>query len=73
MSQSVSPAVNSLSRAERVQPTAHVRHFDQLSETAQEYVAAWVRDGTAPGVVPTDLEPGEVIVFTEYVQVNETA
>lgn len=69
MSQSVSPAERTLSRAERVHPSARVRHFDQLSESAQDYVVAWASDGAVPNVLPEDLRADDVVVFTDYLRV----
>lgn len=70
MSQSVSPAELTLSQTDDVHPGATVRHFDQLSEEAQDYVATWVRDRTTPGVAPEDLRTCDVVVFTEYLRVS---
>lgn len=70
MSQSVSPAELTLAQTDVVQPGATVRHFDQLSEDAQDYVATWVRDRTVPGVAPEDLHSCDVVVFTEYLRVS---
>lgn len=47
---------------------ARVRHFDQLSEPAKEYVI--VRRNGAPRPLPEDLAPGDVVVFTEYLLVT---
>lgn len=70
MSQSVSPAELTLSQTDVVQAGATVRHFDQLSEEAQDYVATWVHDRTVPPVAPEDLRACDVVVFTEYVRVS---
>ena len=69
MSQSVSPAELSLARVDRVHPSARVRHFDQLSESAQEYVIAWANDEAVPNVLPDDLRSDDVVVFTDYLRV----
>ncbi|SEO65427.1 hypothetical protein SAMN04487948_1047 [Halogranum amylolyticum] len=70
MSRSASPAVQSLSRVEHVHPSAQVRHFDQLSEPAQEYVLAWADDEVVPKAVPDDLQSGDIVVFTDYLRVD---
>ncbi|SFK80020.1 hypothetical protein SAMN04487950_1153 [Halogranum rubrum] len=69
MSQSVAPLERSLSRVDRVHPSARVRHFDQLSESAQEYVIAWASDDAVPNVLPEDLRADDVVVFTDYLHV----
>lgn len=59
-----------LERTQGVAPTASVRHFDQLSERAQEALVSAL-DGCDPGVPATEFEPGEVVVHTEYVRVRD--
>ncbi|WP_049922878.1 hypothetical protein [Halopiger djelfimassiliensis] len=59
-----------LRRVESVEPTASVRHVDQLeTDTLEEFYAVVEaeRSVLSPG---TDLEAGDVIVFTEYYRVD---
>lgn len=72
MSQTIVSVERSLSRvdADSVRSTADVRHFDQLSEAAQNYIAMWARNGTVATPIPDDLEAGDAIVFTDYVVVQ---
>ncbi|WP_226039327.1 hypothetical protein [Natrinema sp. DC36] len=59
-----------LERVESVERNATVRHVDQLdSETLAAFYGAVTGDRAVP-VTATDLEPGEVIVFTEYYRVE---
>lgn len=51
---------------EQVSPDAHVRHFDELDESAQSFLA----DGGEAGTVPEDLDDGDVVVFTDYYRVR---
>ncbi|MFB1063804.1 hypothetical protein [Natrinema sp. H-ect4] len=59
-----------LERVESVERDATVRHVDQLdSETLAAFYGAITGDRTVP-ITATDLEPGEVIVFTDYYRVK---
>ena len=59
-----------LERVESVAPDATVRHVDQLGSDALEAVyAARCTDRSVPAA-GTGLEPGEVIVFTDYFRVE---
>jgi len=57
---------------EAVPPDARVRHIDQLSDDAQAFVAARSAPNRepAPGPLPADLEPGDVVVYTDYLLVD---
>jgi len=58
-------------RTETVPETARVRHFDELDDSAQEYLS-----NVARGVSPRDpsnlagLSEGDVVVFTDYYHVK---
>jgi hypothetical protein len=59
-----------LERIESVPASATVRHVDQLdSETFEAFYDAVTGDHCVSAGA-TDLEPGEVIVFTEYYRVE---
>jgi len=59
-----------LERVESVDLNATVRHVDQLdSETLAAFYEAVTGDRAVP-VTATDLEPGEIIVFTDYYRVE---
>jgi len=59
-----------LERVESVAPDATVRHVDQLdSETLEAVYTALSADRSVPAA-GTGLEPGEVIVFTDYFRVE---
>ncbi|WP_174811935.1 hypothetical protein [Salinadaptatus halalkaliphilus] len=51
---------------ESVPPTATVRHVDQLEADALEAFLELVSGNRSRDVDETTLEPGEVVVFTEY-------
>jgi len=59
-----------LERVETVAADETVRHVDQLeTETLAAFYATLVGDRPIP-VSETDLEPGEVVVFTDYYRVE---
>lgn len=55
--------------ADRIGSATRVRHFDQLSEPAQNALVAATDGGT--GRLPSaEFEPGEVVIFTDYYRVQ---
>jgi hypothetical protein len=73
MSRSTSPLGRSLTVVEPAALPAHatVVHFDQLSDSGQEWVIGRA-DGRADGrPLPEELSPGDVVVFTDYLRVTE--
>ena len=59
-----------LERVESVATDATVRHVDQLDSETLESVFRAVSENRPVPVAETDLEPGEVIVFTDYYRVE---
>ena len=57
-----------VTRTESVPADSRVRHFDELSDSAQDVVAG-ADDGTVVCGAP-DLSAGEVIVFTDYYRIE---
>lgn len=56
---------------DRVHAADSVRHIDQLSEPARQRFYECVDANSAPVTLEaTDLEPGEVIVYTDYYRVD---
>lgn len=55
--------------ADEIDPTATVRHYDQLSEPAQAAVAAAV-DGERSVCRPPGLDVGDVVRYTGYFEVR---
>jgi hypothetical protein len=51
--------------ADRIDPTARVRHFDQLSERAQRILVTAATDQPIEREAP-DLRSGDVVRFTDY-------
>lgn len=70
MSQSVPTSVPTVSATSEVPAGSTVRHFDELSEVAQEYLIDVTSDGSVPGPLPTDLDSGDVVVYTDYFLVD---
>lgn len=73
MSQSTAPTACSMTVVEpsEVPVDARVVHFDQLDDAAQDRLVT--RAGSpvgAAGPVPEGLEAGDVVVFTDYLQVT---
>ncbi|MFB6122429.1 MAG: hypothetical protein ABEJ78_03100 [Haloferacaceae archaeon] len=58
-----------VSRTTDVSTDARVRHFDELDDDSQQYLAA-VENGETPTVVPAGLTSGDVVVFTDYYRVH---
>jgi hypothetical protein len=58
-----------VSRTAAVSNDARVRHFDELDDVAQQYLAA-VATGTTPTEQPADLTSGDVVVYTDYYRVH---
>lgn len=59
-----------LERVESVTPDATVRHVDQLdTETLETFYRALEDDAASP-TTESDLEDGEIIVFTDYYRVE---
>jgi len=60
-----------VNRTETVPETARVRHFDELDDSAQEYLF-----NVASGASPRDpsnlsgLNEGDVVVFTDYYRIQ---
>ncbi|MGQ3411213.1 hypothetical protein ACT4ML_02995 [Natrinema sp. LN54] len=59
-----------LERVDSVATDATVRHVDQLDSETLGAVYRAVSDGRPVTTAETDLEPGEVIVFTDYYRVE---
>lgn len=59
-----------LERVDSVATDATVRHIDQLDSETLGAVCRAVSGGRPVTTVETDLEPGEVIVFTDYYRVE---
>ncbi|MFD1563421.1 hypothetical protein ACFR99_07660 [Haloarchaeobius amylolyticus] len=59
-----------LERVESVTPDATVRHVDQLDSDALEAVYEAISADRPVPAAGTGLEPGEVIVFTDYFRVE---
>ena len=53
-------------RLESVDPTRNVRHVDQLEPDELEALLALVGTDASIPVEASPLEPGDVIVFTDY-------
>jgi hypothetical protein len=60
-----------VSRTDSVPESARVRHFDELDDSAQEYVAHAAR-GISPQETATlsGLSEGDVVVFTDHFHVQ---
>lgn len=71
MPQSIAPSTHTFRNVESPPSDARVRHFDELSDRAQEYVIAMTGDTPGEGQRPLDIRPGDVIVFTSYLYVDE--
>jgi|GEM_PF-231053 len=59
-----------LERVESVAPDATVRHVDQLDSDTLEAVYEAISTDRSVLAAGTTLEPGEVIVFTDYFRVE---
>ena len=59
-----------LEPVESVAPDATVRHIDQLDSDTLEAVYAAVSTDRSLSAAGTGLEPGDVIVFTDYFRVE---
>jgi len=60
-----------VNRTDSVPESARVRHFDELDDAAQEYLAH-VAEGASPRD-PTNLsglDEGDVVVFTDYYHIK---
>ena len=58
-----------LERVESVTSDATVRHVDQLETETLETIYAALNGNRSISATDTDLEVGEIIVFTEYLRV----
>jgi hypothetical protein len=60
-----------VNRTKTVPETARVRHFDELDDSAQEYLFN-VIDGASPRNPNnlSDLNEGDVVVFTDYFHIK---
>lgn len=61
-----------LRRVDSVAADATVRHIDQLDETALELFYAALEGARPLPATGTDLEPGTVVVATEYYRIEAT-
>ncbi|ELY57104.1 hypothetical protein C491_11383 [Natronococcus amylolyticus DSM 10524] len=59
-----------LRRVDTVAPNAAVRHIDQLDDRTLERFYAALEGGRQLTATGTDLEPGTVIVATDYYRVE---
>jgi len=60
-----------VNRTDTVPESARVRHFDELDDSAQEYLVH-VEEGVSPRnpTNPSGLNEGDVVVFTDYYHVQ---
>ncbi|MFC6989297.1 hypothetical protein ACFQJD_12330 [Haloplanus sp. GCM10025708] len=58
-----------VSRTTAVPADARVRHFDELDDDSQQYLAA-VESGETPAAMPTGLASGDVVVYTDYFRIH---
>ncbi|WP_101294622.1 hypothetical protein [Halegenticoccus soli] len=71
MSRSIVRPELAVRRVESVPSGSRVRHFDELSDAAQDRVlAAAEGEATDAGPLPADLRENEVIVFTRLYRVT---
>ncbi|WP_226480506.1 hypothetical protein [Natrinema amylolyticum] len=59
-----------LERVESVAANATIRHVDQLDTKTLAAVYRAVSEDRPVSTAETDLEPGEIIVFTDYYRVE---
>ena len=69
MPRSVASTDRRVVETREITPDARVRHFDELSERAQRYVARAADGDPSAEPLPGDLRAGDVIVHTRYLSV----